>query len=323
MDTAKAANLYATHPAPFLDYVNAPIGAGRPVPGSLKPHIACPTTCGTGSECTGIAIFDLLEREVKTGIASKRLKPSLALVDPTTTYTLPKNVVAASGFDVLSHALESYTAKPYTMRAKRASPAARPMSQGANPWSDVGCDAALRKIGAYLERGVNDASDREARDNLMFAATLAGIAFGNSGVHVPHGMAYSVAGLVRGYHPDGYPGSEPIVPHGMSVIVNAPSVFRFTAEACPERHLHGAACLGADVRGATGTDSGEVLAEQLIRMMRATGIPNGIAGVCYGEGDVAPLAEGAYAQQRLMTNAPREITRENLGALFRGAMRYW
>ncbi len=327
MDTAKAANLYATHPAPFLDYVNAPIGAGRPVPGPLKPHIACPTTCGTGSECTGIAIFDLLEREVKTGIASKRLKPSLALVDPTTTYTLPKNVVAASGFDVLSHALESYTARPYTMRSKPASPAARPMSQGANPWSDVGCEAALRKIGAYLERGVNDASDREARDQLMFAATLAGIAFGNSGVHVPHGMAYAVAGLVsklrREFHPDGYPGKDPIVPHGMSVIVNAPSVFRYTSEACPERHLHGAEFLGADVRGATERDAGEILAKQLIRMMRATGIPNGIGGVGYGERDVAALSEGAYAQQRLMTNAPREITRDNLGQLFRGALAYW
>jgi len=171
IDTCKAANLYSTHPAEFLDYVNAPIGAGKPVPGPLRPHIACPTTCGTGSECTGIAVFDLLAKQVKTGIASKRLKPSLALVDPTTTYSLPKNVVAASGFDVLSHALESYTARPYTMRAKGA---ARPMSQGANPWSDVGCEAAMRKLGTYLVRAVNDASDREARDNLMFAASKIG-----------------------------------------------------------------------------------------------------------------------------------------------------
>jgi hydroxyacid-oxoacid transhydrogenase len=109
IDSCKAANLYATYPADLLTYVNAPIGAGKPVPGALKPHIACPTTCGTGSECTGIAIFDLLSMQVKTGIASRRLRPSLALIDPATTYTLPKEVVAASGFDVLSHALESYT----------------------------------------------------------------------------------------------------------------------------------------------------------------------------------------------------------------------
>ena len=320
IDTCKAANLYATHPAEFLDYVNAPIGAGKPVPGPLRPHIACPTTCGTGSECTGIAIFDLLSKQVKTGIASKRLRPSLALVDPTTTYSLPKNVVAASGFDVLSHALESYTARPYTMRAKAA---ARPMSQGANPWSDTGCEAALRKLGTYLVRAVNDASDREARNAMMFAATLAGIAFGNSGVHVPHGMSYSVAGLVKDFRPDGYPKAEPMVPHGMSVIVNAPSVFRFTAEACPGRHLDGAKWLGADARGAQDRDAGEVLAKHLIGLMRDTGIPNGISGVGYGEGDVAALSEGAFAQQRLLTNSPREVGRDDLGHLFRGAMRYW
>ena len=322
IDTCKAANLYATHPAEFLDYVNAPIGGGKPVPGALKPHIACPTTCGTGSECTGIAVFDLVEKQVKTGIASKRLRPSLALVDPTTTYSLPKNVVAASGFDVLSHALESYTARPYTLR-KHPGNATRPMSQGANPWSDVGCEAALKKLGAHLVRAVNDASDREARDAMMYAATLAGIAFGNSGVHVPHGMSYSVAGLVKDFRPEGYPREEPMVPHGMSVIVNAPSVFRFTAEACPERHLEGAAWLGADVRGVAPADSGEALAKHLIGLMRATGIPNGVSGVGYGEGDVVALSEGAFAQQRLLTNAPREISRDDLGRLFRGAMKYW
>ena len=323
IDTCKAANLYATHPADFLAYVNAPIGEGRPVPGPLKPHIACPTTCGTGSECTGIAIFDLLSMQVKTGIASKRLKPSLALIDPATTYSLPKNVVAASGFDVLSHALESYTAKPYTKRAAPGTPALRPMSQGANPWSDLGCEAALKLLGQYLERAVNDAADHEARDRMMYAATLAGIAFGNSGVHVPHGMAYSVAGLVHDFRPEGYPQHEPMVPHGMSVIVNAPAVFRFTACACPERHIHGAACLGADVRDATPEDAGEITAKQLIKMMRATGIPNGVGGVGYDESDVAALTKGAWAQQRLMTNAPRDISEGDVSALYRSAMHYW
>ena len=323
IDTCKAANLYATYPAEFLDYVNAPIGAGKPVPGALKPHIACPTTCGTGSECTGISIFDLLSMQVKTGIASKHLKPSLALIDPSSTYSLPKNVVAASGFDVLSHALESYTAKPYTKRAAPGKPALRPMSQGANPWSDLGCEAALKLLGQYLERAVNDAADHEARDQMMYAATLAGIAFGNSGVHVPHGMAYSVAGLVHDFRPEGYPQHEPMVPHGMSVIVNAPAVFRFTACACPERHIHGAACLGADVRDAAPEDAGEITAKQLIKMMRATGIPNGVGGVGYDESDVAALTKGAWAQQRLMTNAPRDISEADVAELYRGAMRDW
>jgi alcohol dehydrogenase class IV len=293
------------------------------VPGALKPHIACPTTCGTGSECTGIAIFDFLERQVKTGIVSRRLRPTLALIDPTTTYTLPASVVAASGFDVLSHALESYTALPYTRRAAPARPSLRPMSQGANPWSDLGCEEALRLTGAYIERAVSDASDREARDRMMWAATLAGIAFGNAGVHLPHGMAYSVAGLVKDFRAPDYPPEEPMVPHGMSVIVNAPSVFRFTSPACPDRHLHGARLLGAQAPDAAPEDAGEALAQHLIRLMRSAGIPNGIGGVGYGKGDLPALAQGAFAQQRLIKNAPRPVDERGLADLFAGALTYW
>jgi len=323
MDTCKAAILYATFPASFLTYVNKPIGAGAPVPGVLPPHLACPTTCGTGSEATGIAVCDVLSLQVKTGIASPRLRPTLAVVDPTLTATLPGTVVAASGFDVLCHALESYTARPYTARARPTPYSARPMSQGANPWSDHGCREALRLGGRYLVRAVKDSADKEARENLAWAATLAGIAFGNAGVHLPHGMAYAVAGRVRDFRMDGYPPNEPLVPHGVSVVVNAPSVFRYTAEACPERHLEAAALLGADVRGATPNDAGEVVARTLEQAMRDAGIPNGLAGVGYTEGDVSALTRGAIVQKRLLDNAPRPVGEEELFALFHGAMRYW
>ena len=323
IDTCKAANLYATHPADFLAYVNAPVGEGRPVPGPLKPHLACPTTSGTGSEVTGITIFDLLSLAAKTGIASPALRPTEALIDPDCTTTLPGEVVAASGLDVLSHALESYTARPYVRRPAPARPTLRPMSQGANPWSDLGCREALRLMGLYLERGVKDAGDAEAREQLMWAATLAGIAFGNAGVHAPHGMAYAVAGRVRDFHPSGYPDDEALVPHGMAVIVNAPAVFRYTATASPERHLEAAGYLGADVRGAGPGDAGEVLAGRLVQVMRAVGMPNGLVGVGYTDADVAALTDGAFPQQRLLKNAPREMTRPVLSELFRQALRYW
>ncbi|MFL5349392.1 MAG: hydroxyacid-oxoacid transhydrogenase [Hyalangium sp.] len=323
IDTCKAANLYATHPADFLAYVNAPVGGGRPVPGPLKPHIACPTTSGTGSEVTGITIFDLLSMKAKTGIASPALRPTEALIDPDCTATLPSGVVAASALDVLSHALESYTARPYVRRPAPARPSLRPMSQGANPWSDLGCREALRLLGLYLERAVADARDHEAREQLMWASTLAGIAFGNAGVHAPHGMAYAVAGLVRDFRPAGYPQEEPMVPHGMSVIVNAPAVFRYTAEVSPERHLEAAESLGTDVRGATPEDAGEVLAGKLIQIMRAVGMPNGLSGVGYSEADLEPLTAGAWPQQRLLQNAPREMSQPVLTQLFRQAMHYW
>jgi hydroxyacid-oxoacid transhydrogenase len=323
IDTAKAANLYASYPADFLAYVNAPVGAGTPVPGPLAPHIACPTTSGTGSEVTGIAIFDLLSMEAKTGIASPALRPTEALVDPDCTDTLPAQVVACTGLDVLSHALESFTARPFVRRSAPRRGSLRPMSQGANPWSDLGSREAMRLLGQYLERAVSDDSDREAREQTMWAATLAGIAFGNAGVHVPHAMAYAVAGQVRGFHPEGYPGAEPMVPHGMSVILNAPSVFRHTAPTSPQRHIEAAGELGADVADVSPEDAGTVLADSLVRLMRAVGMPNGLSAVGYAEADCATLVDGAWPQQRLLQNAPVECDKPLLATLFQGAVRYW
>ncbi len=322
IDTCKAANLYSTHPAEFLDYVNAPVGEGVAVPGELAPHIACPTTSGTGSECTGIAVFDLLEKQVKTGIASSRLKPTRAIVDPNVTATLPAKVVAASGFDVLCHALESYTARPYTKRSKPDN-GIRPLSQGANPYSDMGCRQALWLTGQYLVRAVKDASDTEARHGMMLAATLAGIAFGNSGVHIPHGMSYSVAGLVKNYFPEGYPQDHPLVPHGISVVVNAPAAFRFSASASPWRHLEGAKLLSAQLGDASENEAGEALAEHLQSMMKATEMPNGISEVGYDDDDVELLAQGAIVQKRLLDNAPCAVSEDDLKAMYSQAIRYW
>jgi len=325
IDTCKAANLYASHPAPLLAYVNAPVGDGRAVPGPLRPHVACPTTSGTGSEVTGISIFDLASLHAKTGIASPALRPTEALVDPDCTATLPAEVVAASGMDVLSHALESFTARIYTRRPAPARPTARPMSQGANPWSDLGCREALRILGEHLERAVRDPADAEAREQVMWAATLAGIAFGNAGVHVPHAMAYAVAGLAHEgtYRPKGYPEGEPMVPHGISVIVNAPAVFRATAATSPERHVEAAGWLGADVRGATPADAGEVLAGRIQVLMRALDLPNGTGGVGYQAKDTPALVAGTLPQQRLLQNAPIPADGPALAALFDHARSYW
>ena len=322
IDTTKAANLYATHPAPLRAYVNAPIGEGVPVPGPLKPHLACPTTSGTGSEATGIAVFDLLSMKVKTGISNRHLRPTRALVDPAFTRTLPRTVLACCAFDVLCHALESFTARPYTQRPAPGRPSQRPASQGANPWSDMGCREALRLLGRFMVRAVDDADDVEARSEVMWAASLAGIAFGNAGVHAPHGMAYAVAGLVQEFEVADYP-PHPMVPHGMSVVLSAPAVFRMTAPTSPERHLEAAALLGADVRGAVTENAGEVLAGRIVDLMRACSMPSGLRAVGYGEGDVAALTKGAHAQQRLLTNAPCEMSPAVLSQLFADAMQYW
>ena len=323
MDTCKAANLYATHPADFMSYVNAPIGRGQKVPGPLKPHIACPTTAGTGSETTGIAIFNLTDINAKTGIISRRLIPTVALIDPTVTLTLPAKVMAASGFDCMSHALESLTARPWPRRLNPARGVNRPVSQGANPFSDALAGEALRSVGKFLVRAVNDASDIEARTEMMFAATQAGIAFNAAGCHLPHGLSYPVSGLTRDFHLDGYPPRKSLVPHGMAVVLNNPSVWRFTAPCSPQRHLHGAACLGAETRDALPQDAGEALAGRVVEMMRATGMPNGLSDLGFILTDVDALATGSEPQYRVIRNAPKEVSREDLKSLFRAAMKYW
>jgi len=321
MDTAKAANLYATYPDDLLAYVGVPIGQAKPVPGPLIPHIACPTTTGTGCEVTGVVVFGIEALHVKAAITSARLKPSLGIVDPLTTHTLPAGVVAATGFDVLANAIESYVARPFTDRPRPAAPGERPVFQGANPWSDIGALETLRLCARFLLRAVKDADDHEARHAMLFAATYARIASGNSGVHVPHAMSYSVSGLKHDYVGPGYESAEPMVPHGTAVTVCTPAAFRFTAPACPQRHLEAAEILGADVSGAV--DAGTVLADALIAMMRAAGLPSGIAELGYTEADIPALVEGGFAQKRHLGMSPRAVTEADLAEMYRDALRYW
>ena len=324
MDTAKAANLYATYPAEFLDYVNPPIGKGVPVPGALRPHIAVPTTAGTGSETTGVAICDLTEMHVKTGIAHRALRPQLGILDPHNTRTLPQMAAASTGLDVLSHALESLTALPYDGRVAPESPELRPAYQGANPISDIWSTKAIEMVSANIVRAIQDTEDDEARSAMLLAAAYAGIGFGNAGVHLPHGMSYPVSGLVREFIPPGYPTDHhPIIPHGMAVILNAPAVFRFTAPTNPERHLYAARLMGVDTTGAAEEDAGELLAGAIIDLMQKTGVPNGLSAIGFGEEDIPALVEGTLPQHRVTKLSPRPADEQDLEALFQDAMKYW
>jgi hydroxyacid-oxoacid transhydrogenase len=323
IDTAKAADLYSTHPAEFLDYVNPPLGRGKPVPGPLKPLIAIPTTAGTGSETTGVAIFDLQEMHAKTGIAHRRLKPTLGLIDPENTRTLPPEVAAATGLDVLCHAIESYTAIPFGRRPRPARPLLRPAYQGSNPISDLWAKESLRMVARFLPRAVADPGDDEARANMLLAAAYAGIGFGNAGVHLPHGMSYPVSGMVHGYRPPGYRVERPLVPHGISVILNAPAVFRFTAPACPERHLEAAECLGVDVSHVRPEDAGNILADRLIDFMKRLGVPNGLGALGYAREHIPALVRGTLPQERVTKLSPRPAGEEDLARLFEDSLRLW
>ncbi len=324
LDTAKAVNLYTTYPpADFLDYVNPPIGRGVPVPGPLKPLMAIPTTAGTGSETTGVSIFDLQRMHAKTGIANRRLKPTLGYLDPENTRTVPPQVAASTGLDILSHAVESFTAAPYTNRPHPGRPALRPAYQGSNPVSDIWALEAMRIVSDYLVRAVDDPSDDEARANMLLAASYAGMGFGNAGVHLPHGMSYAVSGNVKGYRSPGYATDHALVPHGTSVVLNAPSVFRFTAAANPARHLKAAQMLGADVSRARADDAGKILADRITWFMQRLNLPNGLRAIGYTQADIPALVAGTLPQHRVTKLSPRPAGPDELAALFENAMVAW
>ena len=324
LDTAKAANLYSTYPpSDFLDYVNPPIGKGLPVPGPLKPLIAVPTTAGTGSETTGVAIFDLVRLHAKTGIAHRRLKPTLGVLDPENTRTLPPQVAASTGLDVLSHAMEAFTAIPFDQRPLPESPILRPVYQGSNPISDLWSMEAMRIVSQFLYRAVEDPSDEEAGAQMLLAASYAGIGFGNAGVHLPHGMSYPVSGMVREFRPEGYRVDHPLVPHGVSVILNAPAVARFAGQARPERHLKAAEILGADVSRARPDDAGKILADRITGFIERLKVPNGLRAIGYGAEDIPRLVEGTLPQHRVTKLSPRPAGPEELAALFEDALVAW
>ena len=330
IDTAKLMNLYTVFPdADFLDFVNAPLGKGLPITKPLKPLVAVPTTAGTGSETTGTAIFDLVSKKAKTGIAHRVLKPTLGICDPLNTRTMPSAVHASSGLDVLCHSLESWTAIPYSERTPRPSnPINRPAYQGANPISDIFSLQALRSTVKYLPRAVRDPDDHEAQSQMLLAATLAGVGFGNAGVHLCHGMSYPISGQNKGYKHAGYVVDKPIIPHGVSVAVTAPAVFRFTGASNPERHLAAAEAFGVDISGVKKESAGEVLGEAVAKFLVELGDqPRGLKDLGFGKSDVEGLVEGTIPQKRVLMLAPNlseevEAERAQLTELFEDAMEY-
>ena len=324
IDTAKAANLYSTYPTDdFLAYVNAPIGKGEPVPGQLKPLFAIPTTAGTGSETTGVAIFDLEEMHAKTGIASRLLKPTLGIVDPQNMLSMPPMITTSTALDILTHAVESYTAIEYTNRPKPERPIYRPAYQGANPISDMWAIKAMEIMAENFTTAVEDPMNESARGMMALAATFAGVGFGNAGVSLPHGMSYPVSGMVRDYIAPDYISDHPIIPHGISVAINAPSVFRFTGPSNPGRHIEAAKALGIDTEGVKDADAGEILAQAMIEYFKRFNVPNGLGDVGFSEADIPKLVEGTLPQHRVTKLSPRPAGEKELTDLFKGAMKYW
>lgn len=323
IDTAKAMNLFATHPADLYDYINVPIGKGRLVPGPLKPLIALPTTSGGGAEITPVIVLDLVELHVKTGISHPYLTPALAIVDPINMLSAPPAVTAGTGVDVLTHAIESYTTKPYNTRNRPQDPSIRPAYIGANPVSDTWSEKAIEWIGKYLRRSVFNGNDLEARNYVAMAATFAGIGFGNAGVHIPHALAYPIAGMVRDWIPPGYDVSEPIIPHGISAILTLPASIGFTAPTNYEKHARVAQLLGLNTAHLTPIEAASLLPDVIVQLMKDIGLPNGLGAVGYSQADIPELTEGGWQQPRLLVGSPRPVTKGDLSRILEESIKLW
>jgi len=320
IDTAKAVNLLTTNEGELMDYINAPVGKAKPPTAPLLPLIAVPTTTGTGSESTTICVLDVVSQHVKTGISHARLRPTLAVVDPELTLSQPAGVTAAAGLDILCHALESYTARPYeSYEHKRAEQ--RVPYCGSNPIADMWSEKALSLMATSFRTAVRDGGNLAARTEVAMAATFAGLGFGNAGVHIPHANAYPIAGQVRDFRPADYNADHAMVPHGMAVSLTAPAAFRFTFDASPDRHVRAAELLAP---GTTRPDNAvDFLPQVLTELMRDVGIPAGIGAVGFGEGDIDSLVEGTMKQQRLLATAPVEVHEEDVANILDESIELW
>ncbi|KAG8758513.1 hypothetical protein FRC12_009987 [Ceratobasidium sp. 428] len=339
IDTAKAANLFTVYKhADLFDFINAPVGKGLPISEKLRPLIAVPTTAGTGSETTGTAILDIPSMRFKTGIANRALKPMLGIVDTLNTDSCPTAVHISAGLDVLFHALESYTAIPYTERIPRpTNPLLRPAYQGSNDVSDVFSTWALRQTVKYLPRVAKNRDDKEAKRQMLLASSFAGIGFGNAGVHLCHGISYPISGFNKTgpkYKHPGYLVDKPIIPHGVSVALTGPAVFQFTAPSSPSRHREAAAIFtGTNVNDPSisrlSDDAvGDFLFEQIARFLDGLGVPRGLSAVGYQNDDINMLVKGTIPQRRVLDLAPGigDVTgadgAEHLTAIIEKSMSY-
>jgi hydroxyacid-oxoacid transhydrogenase len=322
LDTAKIMNLYSSYPDDLLAYINRPIGEGKPLPGPLKPMVGVPTTAGTASENTAVAVIDFLDMKVKTGISHRYIRPQLAILDPANTVGAPPGVTACTGIDVLTHAAESYTCRKYDTRPKPDNSTSRPAYVGANPIGDIWCPHAIRAVREFLPRAVRDGNDLEARDEMMKACMYAGMGFSNAGCHLPHAMGYPIAGMVRDFHFNDY-GPHPLIPHGMSTAVGAPAAMSFMVEALPDRFADVAAWLGNPVKSNDVGSIRSALNDALVQLLQEIGLPNGLGAMGYERSDIPALVNGTLKQERLMTLCPRPVSPSELERIFDDSMENW
>jgi alcohol dehydrogenase class IV len=310
MDTAKIVDLIITHGGDVLDYIAPPTGKGKPPEGPLKPHIAIPTTSGTGSETSPAAVVNLVEQKLKAGISHHFLRPTLAILDPRMTVTCPPRITASAGMDALSHAIGSYTTRRFDQKPKPKTPLERPAYAGRTPLTDIFSSEAIKIIASYLRRAVYHPKDLEARAGMQIGSFYAAVAFTNAGVLPDHAISYPIGGRYR-------------TPHGLTVAVLLPAVMEFCLPSDYNRFADVARFLGEDVEGTSIFEAAHKSIEAVKRLEKDIGVPSGLEALGIKEEDIPVLAKETLKEQRLLACSPRPITEEDIKQILRSAMKNW
>lgn len=280
MDAAKAIALLATNPGTIQDYEGKQKYSHPPL-----PVLAIPTTCGTGSEVTWVSVITDTDRMFKMSIKGPDMFPKVALVDPDVLLTLPRSLIASTGMDALTHALEAYTAKPRTVI------------------TDMIAVKALQLIFESLENAYNDITNKEAREKIMLGSTLAGMAFGNSDVGAVHCIAESIGGLYD-------------VPHGVANSIFLPFVMEFNLPVVKERYAHIARIAGT--REKDDAVAAQNLIEKVKAVSRSLDIPS-FKSLAIRESQFPEIAQRSVQNNSNPSN-PRKITAADYGEILTRAL---
>jgi alcohol dehydrogenase class IV len=311
---SKIVDLYSSFPKDFHDFLPPPLGKGRQIPDKIKPLILLPTTAGTGSEASEVAGFKFLDESGNINmsvISTEYFLPHLAVLDPLNTVTMPPQLTATTGLDALLIAIGSYTAKPYHTKVKTPTSTEKPTYEGSNPFSDILAEKSIELAGRYLRRSYANGYDLEAREGMLFAAHLAGLAAGKAGVHIAHAIAFSIGEKI---HIDGVA--------GFTVAVTSPASLDFIASIVPRKMNR----IGQMLRGEAEIHRSKIelsASEALKRLLKDLKCPNGISGLGFTEKDIPELSDRAFREQRLLAQSPRLVMKEDIEEILRASLRNW
>jgi alcohol dehydrogenase class IV len=283
IDIAKGVAAFAGHEGPLAELFGVDL-----VKRKGPPLIAIPTTAGTGSEVTNVAIFSDKQAQLKKGIVSDYLLPDVALVSPVMTLTCPRSVTAASGVDALVHAIEAY------------------LSVNRSPITDAIALGAIKLIAKALPKAYANPKDLQAREDMATASLMGGMAFGNAGVGAVHALAYPLGGRFN-------------IAHGVSNALLLPYVMHWNKMACVERFRDIADAMGVRVAELSDADAAEAAVKAMADLCEAVDIPKGMRAFGVPEDAIPAMAEEASKIDRLMRNNPRLLTAADIEKIYRSA----